>query len=903
VTSAGFDSPCLASTAEAQSTSPRVAPPLRDGIDASDLAPGIVTGVQALADEAATKAAALEAARLRERPPGPSQLDWDATYYRLDILVRRDSLRIDGTTRAEGRVVATSIDLVDLDFASAGTVVAVRSAGAPTTFTHADDVITVDLERTYTTGELFAIEVDYFAEPDYPTFQRSEFGGNPVIYTLSQPFGAREWWPCKDWPADKADSVDVHCTVDSDLVVAGNGLLRSVTPAGNRHTYHWHESYPIVTYLVSLAIHSYEQYSLWYAYSPTDSMEIQCYHYPGHYALVEEEWGRVPRMMEIFVGLFGEYPFLDEKYGHAECDMGGGMEHQTCTSIGVLNETLIAHELAHMWWGDYITCETFHDIWLNEGFATYGAALYFEEEYGEDLFHQYLDAIAYYGPGSVYVYDLSDPYVIFDHNLTYYKAAWLLHMLRHMVGDAVFLDILSAYYTQYANSTINTEQFRALAESVSGRDLTSFFERWVYGEGFPVYIYDWSAVDLGGSWEVSLTVEQLQTVGLFDMPIDFEVELVGGGTELHQVENNMQLQEYTLVVGGEPVAVRLDPDNWLLDQHLVPVSEPTLDEGILLVNAAPWSSGGTYLRYAYEDRAFWGEHEIDFWDLFDEPYGGYPSTLPAPLGHGVVDPAVVGHHSSVIWVCDDVYGTRDLWLESPTLSYLRAGGNMLFLGRSGSSFLVAPLADYLGVSWSRELTMIIEAISSHPGLVDMPRIGSHSMCSTFDMYDLGPETTLLFTDTQFEPDEGVGAWRTNPGDGGEFVFVSGRPHFWDRSALHDNCDFVLRELFGEGGATAVGEAQLAPRFTLRLGHASPNPMNPWARVPFEMPAAGPATISVYDVAGRLVRELAAGTFEAGPQSVIWDGRNASGTAVGSGVYYIRLKTPAGQHTTSLTIVR
>jgi hypothetical protein len=476
-------------------------------------------------------------------------------------------------------------------------------------------------------------------------------------------------------------------------------------------------------------------------------------------------------------------------------------------------------------------------------------------------------------------------------------------MLRHVMGDSHFFQFLSEYYTQFGHSTATTEQYRDLAEQVSGLDLDQFFQQWIYGDYFPIYDFQWSAEDQGASWEITLDIAQLQTNQIFWMPIDIEIEFAGGGSEIQVVTNDQAAQQYLLTVAEEPVAVRLDPDNWILRQVMVPLINPTFDQGILVVNGVRWDTYGNEIRQAYEEAAFWGDHDIAFWDVFDTPSGGYPSTLPPPLGHGAVDPEVMGQYSSVVWVGNNYGGDLTHWFNSPNLSYVTAGGNLLLMTRQGQQFFVDPLREYLGIQWVDDSTSLNSAVAQYAGLVDMSRVGSQTYCSTFDDDPLGPETTLLFTDPTYNPGDAIGAWRTNPGDGGEFVFISGRPYRWNRALLHDNTDFILGTLFGEGSGTAVHGESPTPAYTLKLGHAVPNPLNPSTRIPFELAESGAASVRVYDVAGRLVRELASGTFEAGPQAVIWDGRNAAGAEVGSGVYYIRLETPSGERARSVTLVR
>ena len=224
---------------------------------------------------------------------------------------------------------------MDLNLATDMSVTATTAGGFPVSFSRSGDVLTVNLDRTYTTGETVVVTVTYTGNPAGGSFGWSSHSGQDMIWTLSEPYGARDWWPCKDLNSDKADSVDIMVTVPDNLIVASNGLLVSDVDNGATRTVHWKSNYPIATYLVSLAIHPYTQYSDWY--TPLiggDPMEVQFFIYPDHVGVVETNYALTVPMIGVFAQAYGEYPFVDEKYGHAEFTWGGGMEHQTITSMG-----------------------------------------------------------------------------------------------------------------------------------------------------------------------------------------------------------------------------------------------------------------------------------------------------------------------------------------------------------------------------------------------------------------------------------------------------------------------------------------------------------------------------------------------------------------------------------------
>jgi len=339
-----------------------------------------------------------------------------------------------------------------------------------------------------------------------------------------------------------------------------------VEKSGGMKTFYWQERYPIATYLVSLAIYDYYVYSDYYQYSPTDSMEIQFYVFPSQYSLVKENYAKVAGAIDIFSKLYGPYPFLKEKYGHAEFGWGGGMEHQTITSLGGYSLSLIVHELAHQWWGDMITCDNFHHIWLNEGFATYSEALYFEQVEGKDYYFAMMDADRYLGSGTIYVPNLTDWGRIFSSNLSYKKASWVLHMLRHVVGDSTFFKILKEYYAdprfQYGSAI--TENFQEICEKVSNRKLHWFFNQWIYGEYYPIYEYSWNYQLENSFYNLALTIEQSSLSGnLFKMPVDVSIKTEKGDTTI-VIWDSLATQQFSLTLDSKPLQVELDKDDWIL---------------------------------------------------------------------------------------------------------------------------------------------------------------------------------------------------------------------------------------------------------------------------------------------------------------------------------------------------
>jgi len=556
-----------------------------------------------------------------------NQAMYDVHHYDLDLVVSPSTTTLSGIVTTTAEVTGVSISTLDLDFSTGMTVSSVRAGGVATTFSRAGAVLTVNLDQTYITGETVVVEVTYSGNPSGGSFGWSSHAGEDMIWTLSEPFGARDWWPCKDLNSDKADSVTITVEVPDNLIVASNGLMLSDTDNGATRTFVWHTNYGIAPYLVSLAIYPYQTYSDWYTpLGGGDQMEVQFYVYPDHFAVVQPTYALTVPMIGVFAAAFGEYPFVNEKYGHAEFVWGGGMEHQTLTSMGGWSEDLISHELGHQWWGDMVTCADFSHIWLNEGFATWSEAYWAEQTYGVATYQSYMAAASFYGPGTIII---EDPLTqnIFDSNLTYNKGSWIVHMLRGVVGDTDFFAGLALYRANHLYGSATTADLQAVMESVSGRDLTAFFQQWIYGEYFPIYESSWAVGPAAG--EITVTIDQVQSnTGVFEMPITLRIVTDQGTTDV-VVENDQLSQNFVIQVVGTVESVTLDPDRWILRQILTTVSNAPLDQGVLLVNGVSWDTYGTEITTAYEAKAFWGNTPITFWDTFAEPGAGYPSTLQA----------------------------------------------------------------------------------------------------------------------------------------------------------------------------------------------------------------------------------------------------------------------------------
>ncbi len=505
----------------------------------------------------------------------------DVTYYGIHITIDPENESIEGYIDIIGNVLDSTLSQFQYDLANTMAVDSVFVEGVLTTHSHILSQVRFSADSSLTVGDEFHHTIYYNGNPvptGFGSFVFAEEYGRKLIATLSEPYGARSWWPCKDAPQDKADSVDIYVTVPSEYIVASNGVLVGVdTEAPASQRWHWHESYPITTYLVSLAIYPYYTWEETYV-SPLsgETLPLNYYVFPEDSADAHEDFNIMNASMGVFAEMFGEYPFMGEKYGMAAFSWGGAMEHQTCTSYNhdLITGThaydfILIHELAHQWWGDLVTCYDFHHIWINEGFATYSEALWHEEYYDEETFWSYMDSRLgfqdWWANPAVYRYDAESAGEIF-HTTVYKKGAWVLHMLRGIVGDEDFFEILRTYGASpnFAYKTATTEEFRDHCELITDMDLDTFFQQWIYESHYPEY----DVYFTNQTHSVDITIGQTTQTGvLFTMPVDLDIVCpdttirttvtVSGASEVFTVG---------LPVDQSVQQVVLDPDNWVLNK-------------------------------------------------------------------------------------------------------------------------------------------------------------------------------------------------------------------------------------------------------------------------------------------------------------------------------------------------
>lgn len=479
------------------------------------------------------------------------------------------------------------------------TISSLKQNGANITFNRLDAInVVANLNPTVPLNNTFTLEIAYNGVANdtggFGSINWTTHAGQNLVFTLSEPYYSYTWWPTKDDNTDKT-LMDIAVTVPNTMKVVGNGTLTSTTViAGNKLKYAYTGGNPMSPYLLCFSATNYNKFTDSFVHSG-GTMPMEFFLYPEDDTTANRNaWLKTKQMLALYPNWYGPYPFLNEKYGIYEFNFGGGMEHQTMTGQGTTSENVTAHELGHQWWGDMVTCGTWSDIWLNEGFATYTECLWNEYKGGSDNKSAYFSAINARTPGAVsdtvYCYNTSDPNRIFSSTYSYYKAAWVLHMLRNVMGDTLFFQNFQTYRSRFAYKSAVTADFVQSASDTLGSDLNWFFNEWVMQGGAPAYQYGWTTRTVNGQSYVLLMVKQTQTAyPVFRMPIDVR-PTVGGSPVAKSVLNTAATQYYVIPTTATATALSFDPDNWILKTAATTTTYVDGPPKIVTVSPAPGSA-------------------------------------------------------------------------------------------------------------------------------------------------------------------------------------------------------------------------------------------------------------------------------------------------------------------------
>lgn len=502
--------------------------------------------------------------------------NYDVHYLRFNLFIDPSREDISGSVYTLFEVKGDLSEGLKMELSTTLQVDSVTFDGQSVSFSHRGEFsLTIIAPHSFQSGSFATVEVFYHGVPSpgegFGSVGRKEHNGEWAMWTLSEPYGCRDWWPGKNDLTDKADSVDIFVHSPEKYRTASNGVLVSDAVSAGVRTCHWKHRYPVVPYLIAVAVTNYDVYTD-VAYPGGSPVEILNYVYPEDKADIMPRTAQTVPVMELYSDLFSPYPFANEKYGHAQFGWGGGMEHQTMSFMGRFDFEIIAHELAHQWFGNMVTLNSWQDIWLNEGFATYLSALtyehFFDGYYWPIWKSQSIGFVTSEPGGAVFVEDTTDVSRIFSARLSYYKGALLLHMLRWVCGDEAFFTACRNYLDDPAlkYSFAGTAQLKAHLESASGIDLTEFFNDWYYGQGFPAYhirCYQMAAND----YKVEISQSQSHpSVSFFEMPVP--VRFSGSGKDTLIVFNHQaDKQVFTIFPDFEIEQVVFDPDQWIVSAN------------------------------------------------------------------------------------------------------------------------------------------------------------------------------------------------------------------------------------------------------------------------------------------------------------------------------------------------
>lgn len=518
-------------------------------------------------------------ANYTELAVNPNTLNYDITYHKLEFTINPNVSKF-----VSGKITTTytalaNMSTITFDLANELTVSQVMQGTTALSFVeNTNNELVITLPGIQLAGSSATVEVTYSGVPPnngFDSFVRSTHNGTGVIWTLSEPFGARDWWPCKQDLNDKINSIDVYITAPSQFVSVSNGVEpEPPVTVGSNKTTHFRHSYPIPAYLIAIACTNYSVYNQTAGTAP-NTFPIVNYVYPESLAGNTTNMAQTPLIMDLFETLFEPYPFRLEKYGHAQFGWGGGMEHTTVSFMTNFSRGLIAHEMAHQWFGDKVTCGTWKDIWLNEGFATYLAALVIENFDGAAAFvdekDNMIQNITSQSGGNLYLTDVqaTDVNRIFSSRLSYNKGAMVCEMLRFKMGDTAFFQALRNYLadTNLAYKYAVTNDLKTHLEAVYGSSLTEFFNDWVFNQGYPTYSI--TAQNIGGG-QASFTINQTPShpsVDFFEMPVPVRVYGAGGQQLDLVLDNTDNGQTIIMNVPFAITSLEFDPDRHLISRN------------------------------------------------------------------------------------------------------------------------------------------------------------------------------------------------------------------------------------------------------------------------------------------------------------------------------------------------
>lgn len=525
-------------------------------------------------------------------------LNYDVKYYWLNLDMNNTSAAIKGYTIIGAKVTSASLDTFAFQLHDNYTIDSVVINGKKyTSLVRTKAEARLKLSSPATKGTMLHAKIYYSgtAPKEVNTWAVGLVNGkdkfnNGITYSLSVPYSAYEWFPCKQVMPDLADSVFLDITVDSSLKVAGNGLLESVKDLGNgKKTWRWRTRYPVNYYLIAVSVGKYTEIKGQVTLpGVSNPMLIHNMVYDDSATVANGKELLTTTAADFLINysnLFGTYPFYKEKFGIYTIPLSGGMEHQTMPALGDIDYYLLAHEMAHQWFGDHVNLGTFRDMWLNEGWASYCEYLTaekFRPAQAPTIMSNYHYDVMQSIKGSGYVSDTIIFANLYHSRLVYHKGASVFHTLRKVVNnDSVFFGAVKAYQQKFGFGHVTMQDFIDVMEEKTGMDLTQFFQQWYYGEGYPTFAITW--YQKNGKVKIKLvqTTSAPTVTPLFVTPVEIALK-TAGGDQRFRLDQVIGTQYYEISFTETVTGITIDPDDWLLNK----IKAITKDSSVLSMPAS-----------------------------------------------------------------------------------------------------------------------------------------------------------------------------------------------------------------------------------------------------------------------------------------------------------------------------
>ncbi len=530
------------------------------------------------------------------------ELKYDVKFVHLMLDLARWNKDVKGGVKTVATVTAAAMDTFMCLLHQNYVIDSIRFNGTLVSHVRQDSSIKVKAPTVIPNGQSFTCTVYYRGTAPVggaaigSGYSSDAMGADSVSWSLSEAMVAYHWWPCKQILTDKIDSSWVDVTTDSSNKVGSNGLLKNVVLNGNNKRYEWRNDHIIAYYLISVATSNYVEYDCYahLTYLPNDSVLVQNY---VNYSEYNSSWWAYDKqtldftgiVMDLYSRLFGMYPFYKQKYGHCLVPIGGAMEHQTMTSTGFISINVQNHELGHQWWGDNVTCKSWGDIWINEGFAVYTEILAEQEFFTSSSFASQMNSrhsnvMSQLG-GSIFFTDTMNSVRIFDSRLTYDKGGSILHTLRFVTNnDSLWFQTLRGFQNTYKNKNASAADFMNYYQAQTSVNATQFFNQWYYGQGYPTFDVSYNFVNNTAIIKSIQTTSTPSSVPVFITPMEYRIKRLNALDTFVRVMHTSNTETYMFSMKDTVIGVFADPKNWVINRTTGPSHQDTSlkDVGIKL---------------------------------------------------------------------------------------------------------------------------------------------------------------------------------------------------------------------------------------------------------------------------------------------------------------------------------